>query len=238
MNNVIIHDTLEAFIKDDANNKVYFLGLTTSGSIAQTVDQEPIRAGIGGKVVSVIQSNKNIEFTITTGVHYDDVYEIQSNSLFTNEVVTIQKAESAKLVGGKLTINGTPVDGKVIVLDRHGKTVEATYADGEVTVTGGQEGAIYTVIYGEEVTADVLNLESDKFPKNYTVQLHGIAYDADTNEVVADVYWIFDKALPNGAFTANYGMGENKTDEITFTAQVPIGSNSYGKYVVVPRTQA
>lgn len=238
MNNIIIHDTLEAFIKDEENNKVYFLGLTTNGSVSKSVDQEFVRGGIGGKVIGVIQSNNSLEFTITTALHFDDIYEIQSGSIFADEAVTVQKVETAKLTSGKLTIQGTPDDGQVIVLDKYGKQVSATYSTGQVTVTGGTEGDIYTVIYSESVQANVLNLEADKFPKSYTVQLHGIAYDAAKNEVVADIYWIFDHALPNGNFTANYGTGENKTDEITFTAIAPYGSNTYGRYVVVPRTAA
>ena len=98
-----------------------------------------------------------------------------------------------------------------------------TAADGSFTVTD------------EEVTGDILELRTDKFPKNYKVQLHGIAYDPETNKVVADIYYIFDKALPDGNIEETFEAGSNKTNEINFTAQVSEGTLSYGRYVVVPR---
>jgi hypothetical protein len=237
LNNVVIHDTLECFINDTDAGKTYFFGLTDKGDVAQTVTQNVIRSGIGAKVAAVLQSEKNIEFGVTTTFHNDDIYAIQSGNSFTTGTVTVQKFESGKLVSGKITITGTPKNDEVIVLDKFGKTLTGTYATGEVTVTGGTDGEIVTVIYSEdEVSAEYLDLDATKFPKNYNVQLHGIGYDPDTNEVVCDIYWIFDKAMPNGAFTFNGDKSNPTTEEVRFTAQTPIGSNSYGKYVVVPRS--
>lgn len=111
-----------------------------------------------------------------------------------------------------------------------------TFAEGTATIQKVTESADGTfTATEEEVTGDILDLDADKLPKNYKVQLHGIAYDPETNVVVADIYWIFDKALPDGNLEETFEAGTNKTSEVNFTAQVPRGSSSYGKYVVVPR---
>lgn len=90
----------------------------------------------------------------------------------------------------------------------------------------------------ETVTGTVMDLKADKLPRNYKVQLRTIAYDPDTNEEVADIYWIFDKATPDGNLNEVFSAGTNKTQEISFIAQTPIGSDSYGQYVIVPREGA
>lgn len=237
MNNVVIHDTLEVFINDTSANKTYFFGLTDKANVTQSVKQDVLRSGIGSKVIAVLQSEKNIEFGVTTTLHNDDIYSIQSGSDFTTSTITVQKTESGKLTSGKIEITGTPKGGTVIVMDNTGKTITGTFATGEVSVTGGVEGTMYDVIYSEDETnAQVLDLNSTAFPKNYSVQLHGIGYDPDKNTIVCDIYWLFDKAMPDGAFNFQGEKGGSpSSDEIKFTAQTPTGSNSYGKYVVVPR---
>lgn len=112
-----------------------------------------------------------------------------------------------------------------------------TFAEGMATIQKVTESADGTfTVTEEEVNGNILDLDADKLPKNYKVQLHGIAYDPETNVIVADIYWIFNKALPNGNLEETFEAGTNKTTEITFTAQVPTGSSSYGQYVVVPRS--
>lgn len=192
MKRYIIHDTLEAFLTDLDTDKTYFFGWTTEGNIERTVEQEPIKAGIHNKVVGILQSDDGMSFSVTTGVHYEEVMEIQMGSEFKPlESLTIQRVVEQE-------------DGTFISED-------------------------------EEVTGQVMDLNSNNLPKNYKVQLRTIAYDPETNKEVADVYWIFDKATPDGNLSEVFSAGENKVQEINFMGQVPVGANSYGKYVVVAR---
>jgi hypothetical protein len=111
-----------------------------------------------------------------------------------------------------------------------------TFATGKVTITTGVAGDWYTVIYEEAQTgANILDLNAEEFPKPHKVQLHTIAYDPDTEEIVADLYWVFSKARPDGNIAAGYTSGQNQQDIIKFACETPIGSSSYGKYVVVLR---
>jgi len=184
----LIHDTCEAFLKVD--NNLYFFGMTTNANINKSVNQEKIYAGIGNKAVAVVQSQNEMDFTITTGLHYNEVYEIQSG----------QKFESSTAI----TISDVEIG-----------------ADGTITETEST------------VAGDVLDFKADSFPKNHHVQLHTIVYDPDTNEVVADLYFIFKKALPSGALAEAFQAG-NKTTEIAFSALVDEDGN-YGQVVIVPR---
>lgn len=190
MKHYLIHDTLEAFLK--AGDDLYFFGMTTNGNINKAVNQEQIRAGIGNNVVAVMSTDNEVDFSITTGLHYHEVYEIQTGQKF---------EESADV-----TVQDVEID-----------------AQGVVTATE------------KTVTADVLDIKADSFPRNHNVQLRSIVYDPDTNQVVADIFFTFDRALPDGALSEAFESG-NKTSEISFMAQVDADGN-YGKVIVVPRDQ-
>lgn len=188
MKHFLIHDTLEAFLK--SGDDLYFFGMTTNGNINKAVNQEKIRAGIGNKVAAVLSTDNEMDFSITTGLHYHEIYEIQSGQKF---------AESAEIEINDVTVG----------------------ADGTITATP------------KTVTGDVLEFKADSFPKNHFVQLKTIVYDPDTNEIVADLFFVFEKALPDGALAEAFSSA-NKTSEINFSTMVDSDGN-YGKCIVVPR---
>lgn len=239
-NNLLVQDVCEVYLKDLSDtSKVYFFGLTSQAEITQQIQQDVIRGGIGNGVIGVMQSNKELTFKVTTLLHNEDVSAIQSGSAFgASTTFTVQKTESGVLTSGKITITGTPIGTNVLVYDGLGKKLEGTYATGDVTVTGGTEGESYTVVYSTSVTGEALSLDSKKFPKNYYVELHTIAYNPNSNEVVADLYYVFNKALPNGGLSQQFQAGQSVTDEVEFTCGLLTGSTEYGKYIVVPRIVA
>lgn len=111
-------------------------------------------------------------------------------------------------------------------------------SEGNVTIQDVQEDADGLVTVTEkEVTADVMELKSGANPKNAELQLRTLAYDPDTNEVVAEIFYIFDRVQPNGEFSHDFGMGSNNVQTISLSALVPKGSDSYGRYVIVPVTK-
>lgn len=192
MKKYIVHDVLEAFIIDKETDESYFFGWTTEGNVSRTINQEPIRAGIYNKVVGVIQTDEGMEFSVTTGVHYQEAMELQMNSKF-ESVTDLTVMEVSQGVDGSFTAT-------------------------EKTVSG-----------------EVMDLKAKNLPKNYKVQLRSIAYDPDSNEEVADIYWIFEKARPNGSLEESFVAGSNKIQTIDFTAMV--AGDSYGQYAIVPKIQ-
>lgn len=190
MKKYVIHDTLEAFAKEGSSD--YFFGLTTAANINKTITQEILRAGIGNKAFYVMNMDGDFTFNITTGLHYQEVYEMQTGQKFEpSSAITVHKIAEA--------------------------------LDGTITVT-------------EEATlvGEVLEFEAGGFPKAMNVQLRTIAYNVDTQEKVADIYYVFPKAVPDGNINEAFGAGANKTTEIAFTALVPTGKTSYGQMIIVP----
>lgn len=234
--NILIHDALEVYLRDDSG-KQYFYGITTKGEISQKVKQDIIKGGIGNTVCGVMQSEKEMSFKVSTALQNDTMYEVLTGSTFSTGTLTVRMTERAKLATGKLTITGTPkTAGTVLCIDSLGKQFTGTFATGQVTITGGTEGAYYTVVYDtDKSNMDILTLDSAVFPKNYYVELHTIAYSPDTNTVLADIFWQFDKALPKADFTESYEAGKANDGEVEFTAITPVGSTAYGRYAVAYR---
>ena len=188
----LIHDTLEAYLVGD-DDKAYFFGWTTDGSITRTITQEEIKGGIYNKTIAVMQTNDGMEFGVTMAIHHEELMEIQMGSDFKEGKVTVQEITQER--------------------------------DGSFTAEE------------KEVDAIVMDLNADTLPSNYKVQLRTIAYDPETHKEVADIYWVFDKATPDGNLNEVFNAGTNKTQEINFIAQTPLGSDSYGQYVIVPRKE-
>lgn len=188
----IIHDTLEAYLVENDNE--YFFGLTTAGSVNKAVSQELLRAGIHNKVFGVLSVDDGMTVSITTGLHYKDVYELQTGSKF---------KENASVKVHKITEE----------------------ADGTFTATET-----------EELVGDVLEFKAGRLPKTVKAQLRTIAYDKDTNEVVADLYYVFPKLLPDGNLNEEFTAGANQTQVINFSAMAD-KDDSYGKLIIIPREE-
>lgn len=237
MENIQIQDVCQAYVKDIATGKANFFGLTTKSEVNQKLKQTMLRASIGNGVVGVVQSDKEISFKVTNLFQNDSIYEMQSGNNLKAFTGNLQYTETLQCKATKVTLTETPI-GKVLVVDSHGKQLENTNTIKDVTITSGTDGEFYTCIYSVAMTGEAISLDAQTFPKNKYVELHTIAYDIDTNEVIADIYWVFYKALPDGTIKGGYEGGKNNESDIQFTAQLPKGLSEYGKYVVIPRTPA
>lgn len=191
MKKYVIHDTLEAYIKEGEVER--FFGLTTAANISKTITQEELKAGIHNKTFFVLSVDDGMKFSVTTGLHYQDVYEIQTGQKFNpKEDITIHKIS---------------------------EDAEGVMTAEELTTQAGE----------------VLEFTAGSFPKNSYVQLKTIAYDVQTAKVCADIYYIFPKAIADGNLSEDFGAATNKTQEMTFTAMVPEGKESYGQMIIIPR---
>ena len=236
--NLMVKDVFEAFIIDDVSGKSYFYGATEETNVSQSVNQEKLTAGIGNKVRAILQSQKEVNFSIQNLFHNDSSMVMQSGSNMTVGTKDIMKHEIKVATGNEgsveCAITGTPKDGKVTVVDKFNKPFVATYVDNKVTITDGVVGNVYTIMYLETISnVSVLPFEAEKFPTVKHVQLHGIAYDPETNLIVADIYYDFRKAMPDGNIDKNYGKGSNTNDKIAFSTLEDEYGN-YGEYYVVP----
>lgn len=82
-----------------------------------------------------------------------------------------------------------------------------------------------------------IDLGYGQYPENMEMQIRTVAYDRKTNQIVADVYFLFDKVQPDANFAQAFNMDTNNIQTVVFNAIAEDGSDAYGAYVVVPRDQ-
>lgn len=241
-----VQDTADVFYNYADGTKRLFACMNTA-SIAKTVDTEDIRCGIGWNLASILYSNPDMTITMTPAFWNDYFLEDASGNTFSEDeavnVATYENVPFTDSTGDAIaTITGTPVGDLVQVQGSNGKNYPATHATGTVTVldaNGASEliGKTATVIYDVSATGDVLDFESDVYPKVHGITIKTIAYDVETNDILADIYFVFNRVLGDGAFDLALTGATNSVTEIT--ARVlpeKVGTqNLFGKYIVVDR---
>lgn len=236
MDGYFVHDVLKAYVLDENGNFDYY-GCLISSNLSQTTEQLDFRCGIGNVLKAVLDTQKDITFTIQSEPHNSSFIEHQSGNAFqTGQTANVWKTEAVEAVDNigtiEATITGTPVGDEVFVTDANNKTYTATYSTGTVTITDGVAGVIYNISYQEaEAGANVLTLSADTFAKARAVQLVGLMYDADGNPA-ANFYWNFPKAKPDGNLDLGYALATKANPSITFRALADTAGN-YGEYIVV-----
>ena len=235
---ILVKDTADVFYHFENGDTRYFGCMNTAG-IEKTVDTEDIRCGIGWGLAAIMYSNPDMKLTFTPGFWNDYFLEDASGNEFadsgsvdvwTNENVTFAASSSDAVCD----ITGTPVGDVVKVQDVTGKMYAATYTGGTVTITGeaALDGIKGTVSYQKAVTADVLSFTISDNPKVHGITIKTIAYDPETNEIVAELYWTFDKVLGDGGLNLAIAGGTQSITEINARV-LPTASGEFGKYITV-----
>lgn len=236
-----VQDVAEAFVHYADGQTRYFGCLTNSG-LEKTVDVEDIRCGIGAKLSGFIYSNPDMTITLTPAYFNESFMELQSGETFqAAQSVNVWVYEYVKFsvstADVTATITGTPVGGIVKVQANDGTQYPATFATSTVTVTGGAAtlGAVSAyVLYQKAVTADTLTFKADSYPEVVGLTLYTIAYDVETNQVVSDLYFTFDRVLGDGQMSLALALSTGATNEMTLRV-LPNGKGEFGKYQSVDR---
>lgn len=235
-----VQDVAELFLHlADGNTK--FFGCMNTAGLEKTVDTEDIRCGIGWGLSSILYSNPDMSLTLTPAYWNEVFMEVQSGEEFVDAVATnVWTYETGTAVlstaDATVTITGTPVGGVVKVQTMDGVSYPATFATSTVTITGGAAlaGKTVQVLYQKAVTGDILTFKTDSYPKVLGVTLHTVAYDIETNEIVSDLYFTFDRVVGDGNLSMAMTGATNNVGEVTVRV-LPTGDKEFGKYISVPR---
>lgn len=233
----IINDTCEVLFKRKRDGKVVFTADAQLASMSQSVSEERIKGGIGNRTIALLRSDKEVELQVRNATFDLEWLEMTQGVEITNETVIVYKKEEAEIGAAMdIAIEGTPVtDGDVQVRDSKNNHLEATFDGTALTAVDGEIGDKVTVLYQAEVTGKSISLEADKFAENYHVEYRTIEYDVDTNEIVNDLYFIFNNVTPSGQLDMSFENGSAIAPEISFTALNEGTSSKIGQVLEVPR---
>lgn len=242
----IIQDTCDVVFKRRSDGKAMLTAEAQLASVSQTIQEEKIKGGIGNRDIAVLRSDKEVTLSVRSAMFDSEWLEMVSGTSYNEETHTIHQKEDGISVTKNASkfeakIKGEPKStGTVYVFNSKGEqlVLNATSITGgviDVTELGVKEGDIVTVLYEQDATGQTLTIDTTAFPSKFMVEYHTIQYDADTNEVVNDLYWIFDGATPAGNFDYSFENGSAISPEIEFTAIAPLGSSTVGRVMEVPR---
>lgn len=232
LDNYIQHDVFEAVLVDrdsaGAVVDVKVLGYTSETSFSHTTESEDLRAGIGNKFFARLFKSKGVSFTITNEIGSDSMLEMSTGGKFkplTESLATVETAfveldntnaviKLQNLPSSEPELVGTPK-----VLDQNNQPINGTFTFSskkiqlEGTELVGQE--VKVVYFIKKTELDGLAISAKTFPSAREIHLRSIVYDHDNN-VVANVYYIAKRAIPNGNLDRSHAKGTNMTNQITF----------------------
>ena len=232
LDNYIQHDVFEAVLVDrdsaGAVVDVKVLGYTSETSFSHTTESEDLRAGIGNKFFARLFKSKGVSFTITNEIGSDSMLEMSTGGKFkplTESLATVETAfveletEKGVIKLENLPSNESDLVGTPKVLDQNNQPVNGTFTFSskkiqlEGTELVGQE--VKVVYFIKKTELDGLAISAKTFPTAREIHLRSIVYDHDNN-VVANVYYVAKRAIPNGNLDRSHAKGTNMTNQITF----------------------
>lgn len=232
LDNYIQHDVFEAVLVDrdsaGAVVDVKVLGYTSETSFSHTTESEDLRAGIGNKFFARLFKSKGVSFTITNEIGSDSMLEMSTGGKFkplTESLATVETAfveldnSNAVIKLQNLPSNEPDLVGTPKVLDQNNQPVNGTFTFSskkiqlQDTKLVGQE--VKVVYFIKKTELDGLAISAKTFPTAREIHLRSIVYDHDNN-VVANVYYVAKRAIPNGNLDRSHAKGTNMTNQITF----------------------
>lgn len=232
LDNYIQHDVFEAVLVDrdsaGAVVDVKVLGYTSETSFSHTTESEDLRAGIGNKFFARLFKSKGVSFTITNEIGSDSMLEMSTGGKFkplTESLATVETAfveldnSNAVIKLENLPSSESDLVGTPKILDQNNQPVNGTFTFSskkiqlQDTKLVGQE--VKVVYFIKKTELDGLAISAKTFPSAREIHLRSIVYDHDNN-VVANVYYVAKRAIPNGNLDRSHAKGTNMTNQITF----------------------
>lgn len=243
MTKLLISDTADAVMKRKSDGHLFVTAESQLASISQSLGiNEKIYGGIGNKPLAIMKGQKEISSALRNAFYDQEFLAMTQGVSVESGTANVYKREDALKVTDnsgalEVTLTGTPVGSTVYVRNEKGETVSAAVATKKVTVPTGHVVAneLVSVTYQEQVTGDIVQLDSGKFAEAYEIEYHTIGYDPSTNKVVKDIYIQLDHVVPSGDFELSFENGSAIAPEINFDAMAAPNSTQIGRVIEVDR---
>lgn len=250
-------DTMDLLCVDKTTGATLFSGYTTKAALDQQVDKIDIFAGIGGEKITTLRTRKNITLDVSmaefnldalasiNGVALDKTstatYFMNRSFTVSTSTATVTGATRILAVRNPLTgdflkiVSGTPSTASEVKVAGTNLTFHTSYTATTClvsyvgTVTGKDN---YTIVFNAKA-----------FPKNCEILLSTVAFDTDTQDIVADIYMNFYKGAIDPDFNLSFEVGKNIETpfkvEILVPDKLPDGTvnvnREIGKFVTTER---
>lgn len=244
MENLLVMDVANVYLKDLETGKLFATATTSTNSVNTSLNEEPIKAGWGGGTVATINSEKTTELNFSDVFFSMDYVAMQQGTVVEEgKTTTVLQDFTATVVdnaGGLEVVVPTEVTAtSAIMADLDGTQDPVTITGNKITIPVGsvaKAGDEVQFFYEKEVTGQRVSVDSANFPKNYEILFHTRAFNPDTNVIAKDLYIRFFKCKAGGNSGMELGINQAAPSEMTFTAlNKSKNSTEMGEYWAVER---
>lgn len=236
-----IQDTADVLLTRKSDGFKIASGTTQSTSISQSVEEEVIKGGIGNRSLFTIKSDKEIEIQIKDAVFNPQwLAASQGVKVENGKELVVENVETVEVEkDGKISIADSTYDGEAVFVDSKGENHKVTFAKGEATVTeaADQVGKEGMVAYEVKRTGKSIAIRADRFAEKYKAQLNTVIYEAETEQIVEDLFAIFHNVTPSSEFELGLEAGSALAPEMTLRCTADAKTKEIGNWFTSPHTE-
>lgn len=198
-----VRNVAKATFYDIATNKMltYLENLKTSG-IEVSSETVYARGGDGNPKLVGFSSGKEVRATLSSAIFDNRAMALLTGNEILTGAKTVYKREVLTVATSKVTITGTPKDGKLIAVyvmgadgveDNELTLAESTVATGEYSITGKDVSVFTDITDGTQLivyymmdtteTAQTITVSSDAFPAAFKLVLEVLVTDLYTKQL-------------------------------------------------------
>lgn len=236
-----IQDTADVLLTRKSDGFKIASGTTQSTSISQSVEEEVIKGGIGNRSLYTIKSDKEIEIQIKDAIFNPQwLAASQGVKVENGKTLVVENVETVEVEAeGKITVKDTKYNGAAVFVDSKGENHKVTLANGTATVEGiteqiGKEGM---VTYEVERTGKSIAIRSDRFAEKYKAQLSTVIYEAETEQIVEDLFAVFHNVTPSSEFELGLEAGSALAPEMTLRCTADAKTKEIGNWFTSPHVE-
>lgn len=242
MRDLVIQDTCEVILEDLVSKDKHNVGYAQISSIEQTTDSTDLRGGIGNKLAYLLRTSKDIALQITSAT-----FKPEFLSLISGDRMKDITEEVSKVLYLSVTDNAGAKEIKLPTAQASLTAVRVEDVDGtqhDLVPTAGvidastlqaEAGDDVDVYYLEDITGKGIEFDAEKFGNKYKITYRTVGYDRELAKITTDIYFIFDEAIPEGAFSMQLQNGEVYIPEMNFRVTPPTGSSKLGRTIYKER---
>lgn len=240
----LVADVFKALIIDSAGNVLAKDTLQDANIVAE-VQKNDVTGGQGDGLIAVLHGRKDINVTMT-----DPTWQMENLALHLGQDIvvgagkayampkwyTVEDSTGTKSIelenapiANTLKIyldDGTPLGGFTV----SGKKVTIS----DIAVSEGEKVEVRTYEYQTSATAETLEIDLTKFPKDAKLVLETLEIDED-EQPLAILQYQFDRVKPDANFAINTASArEASNTESTFRVMKPKDSTVVGRLIRIP----
>ena len=232
--NLQVMDVCEIIAIDKTTGTTMFSGFTTKSAIDQKTEKLDIYAGIGNNKITSLKSKKEITLDLSiANFNLDFLASINGVALdktttgtyFMNVSFPISTLAATITNATRILAVRNPVTGDFlkIVSGSPATISEVKVAGTTLTFYTGFVPTTCLVSYAAPATKDnyTIVFNGKSFPKNAEFLLHTVAYDQQTESIVADVNINFYSGAISPDFTWSFEVGKAITTDVKVDVIMP-----------------